>query len=213
MENSREFINSITDGENLEAESHFSSAMTDKVGAALELRRIELASDSVEEGISIRQKELQDPTGNDPADDKKLRVKRYKNKFHFNDKAANESLGQEVRDTALMRKAGQGDKNKEAKLIKKTTKIMKDTSTGIGQGMHSAKGRAARENPALYKKAMSNPKAKKYMSDLEQRHGQRELDIGSKSIAKHRDKDNAPDKVKRNSRTKEFSDNDSENMQ
>ena len=49
MENSREFINSITDGENLEAEIHFSNSMTDKVGAALELRRIELASDSVNE--------------------------------------------------------------------------------------------------------------------------------------------------------------------
>ena len=111
-------------------------------------------------------------------------------------------LGQEVRDAALMRKAGQGDKNKEAKLIKQTTKMTKDVGTGIGQGMHSAMGAAARKAPALYKKAMSNPATKKYMSDLEQKHGQRELDIGSTSNARHRDKDNAPDKVKRNPRPK-----------
>ena len=152
MKNSKEFINSITNGENLEAEMHFSNSMTDKVGAALELRRIELANDSVNEKT-------------------------------------------------------------EANLIKKTTKLVKDVGTGLGQGMHSAIGAARRKAPALYKKLSADPKTKKYMSDLEQRHGQRELDIGSKSIAKHRDKDNAPDKVKRNSRTKEFSDNDSENMQ
>jgi hypothetical protein len=63
-------------------------------------------------------------------------------------------------------------------------------------------GAAARKAPALYKKAMSNPATKKYMSDLEQKHGQRELDIGSTSIARHRDKDNAPDRVKRNPRPK-----------
>ena len=142
MKNSKKFINSITNGENLEAEMHFSNSMTDKVGAALELRRIELANDSVNEKT-------------------------------------------------------------EANLIKKTTKLVKDVGTGLGQGMHSAIGAARRKAPALYKKVMSDPKTKKYASDLEQKHGQRELDIGSKSIAKHRDKDNAPDKVKRNSRTKE----------
>jgi hypothetical protein len=169
MKNSKEFINSITNGENLEAEMHFSNSMTDKVGAALELRRIELANDSV-----------------------------------------NEDLGREVRDAALMRKAGQGDKNKEAKLTKRTTKLIKDVGTGLGQGMHSAMGAARRKAPALYKKAMSNPKTKKYMSDLEQKHGQRELNIGSKSIAKHRDKDNAPDKVKRKPPEQEFGGNDGE---
>lgn len=149
MKNSKEFINSITNGENLEAEMHFSNSMTDKVGAALELRRIELANDSVNEKT-------------------------------------------------------------EANLVKKTTKLVKDVGTGIGQGMHSAMGAARRKAPALYKKAMSNPKTKKYMSDLEQKHGQRELDIGSKSIAKHRDKDNAPDKVKRKPPEQEFGGNDGE---
>ena len=102
MKNSKEFINSITNGENLEAEMHFSNSMTDKVGAALELRRIELANDSVNEKT-------------------------------------------------------------EANLIKKTTKLVKDVGTGLGQGMHSAVGAARRKAPALYKKLSADPKTKKYM--------------------------------------------------
>jgi hypothetical protein len=50
MNNSRDFIDSIENGENLEAESHFSDALSDKVGASLENRRQELAYELVNEG-------------------------------------------------------------------------------------------------------------------------------------------------------------------
>jgi hypothetical protein len=49
MNNSRDFIDSIENGENLEAESHFSGALSDKVGASLENRRQELANELVNE--------------------------------------------------------------------------------------------------------------------------------------------------------------------
>ena len=40
---SREIIDSIASGENLEAEAHFGNAMVDKVGKALEVKRQELS--------------------------------------------------------------------------------------------------------------------------------------------------------------------------
>ena len=54
MNNSRDFIDSIENGENLEAESHFSNALSDKVGASLENRRQELAYELVNEGAVER---------------------------------------------------------------------------------------------------------------------------------------------------------------
>tara|TARA_R100000008_G_scaffold67406_1_gene44457 strand:- start:338 stop:514 length:177 start_codon:yes stop_codon:yes gene_type:complete len=41
---SREFIDAITAGDNLEAESIFAQTMADKVGNALEVKRTELSS-------------------------------------------------------------------------------------------------------------------------------------------------------------------------
>lgn len=54
MSNSRDFIDSIENGENLEAESHFSSALSDKVGASLENRRQELANELVNEKMHVK---------------------------------------------------------------------------------------------------------------------------------------------------------------
>lgn len=54
MSNSRDFIDSIENGENLEAESHFSSALSDKVGASLENRRQELANELVNEKMQVK---------------------------------------------------------------------------------------------------------------------------------------------------------------
>ena len=41
---SKEVVDSIASSANLEAEAHFSNAMVDKVGKALEVKRQELAS-------------------------------------------------------------------------------------------------------------------------------------------------------------------------
>jgi hypothetical protein len=54
MNNSRDFIDSIENGENLEAESHFSDALSDKVGASLENRRQELANELVNEKMQVK---------------------------------------------------------------------------------------------------------------------------------------------------------------
>ena len=54
MNNSRDFIDSIENGENLEAESHFSSVLSDKVGASLENRRQELANELVNEKMQVK---------------------------------------------------------------------------------------------------------------------------------------------------------------
>ena len=47
---SRNIIDSIASGENLEAEAHFSNSMVDKVGKALEIKRQELAGAFVNRG-------------------------------------------------------------------------------------------------------------------------------------------------------------------
>ena len=45
MENTvRDFVNSIGDGDNLAAETHFNSALASKVGDALETKRKEVSS-------------------------------------------------------------------------------------------------------------------------------------------------------------------------
>ncbi len=44
---SKEIINSVSLGNNLEAEKEFSNALGDKIGNALELKRKELAKDFV----------------------------------------------------------------------------------------------------------------------------------------------------------------------
>ena len=44
---SNEFVNAIYNGKNLEAESAFKSAMQDKIGAALETKRREVANSFV----------------------------------------------------------------------------------------------------------------------------------------------------------------------
>jgi len=44
---SKAFINSVSLGNNLEAEKEFSNALGDKIGNALELKRKELAKDFV----------------------------------------------------------------------------------------------------------------------------------------------------------------------
>ena len=40
---SKEFINAVSSGDNLEAEAHFNNSMIDKVGNSLENRRKELS--------------------------------------------------------------------------------------------------------------------------------------------------------------------------
>ena len=54
MNNSRDFIDSIENGENLEAESHFSGALSDKVGASLENRRQDLSNELVNEKMQVK---------------------------------------------------------------------------------------------------------------------------------------------------------------
>ena len=44
---SNEFVNALHNGKNLEAEDAFKSAMQDKVGAALEVKRREVANNFV----------------------------------------------------------------------------------------------------------------------------------------------------------------------
>ena len=46
---SRQFIDNIADNDNLEAETHFTNIMIDKVGSSLEDRRYDLANDLVNE--------------------------------------------------------------------------------------------------------------------------------------------------------------------
>lgn len=43
MDSVRDFVDSIASGENLEAESHFNTALAQKVGDALETKRMEVA--------------------------------------------------------------------------------------------------------------------------------------------------------------------------
>jgi hypothetical protein len=43
MDNVRDFVDSIASGDNLEAESHFNNALAQKVGDALETKRMEVA--------------------------------------------------------------------------------------------------------------------------------------------------------------------------
>ena len=43
MDNVRDFVVSIASGDNLEAESHFNNALAQKVGDALETKRMEVA--------------------------------------------------------------------------------------------------------------------------------------------------------------------------
>ena len=48
---SNEFVNALHNGKNLEAEDAFKSAMQDKVGAALEVKRREVANNFVKTKI------------------------------------------------------------------------------------------------------------------------------------------------------------------
>ena len=48
---SNEFVDALYDGKNLEAEDAFKSAMQDKVGAALEVKRREVANNFVKTKI------------------------------------------------------------------------------------------------------------------------------------------------------------------
>ena len=43
MDSVRNFVDAIASGDNLEAESHFNSALAQKVGAALETKRMDVA--------------------------------------------------------------------------------------------------------------------------------------------------------------------------
>jgi len=44
MSNVRDFVDSIADGDNLAAETHFNNALSAKVGDALETKRVEVAN-------------------------------------------------------------------------------------------------------------------------------------------------------------------------
>lgn len=44
MDNVRNFVDAIASGENLEAEAHFNNALAQKVGDALETKRMEVAN-------------------------------------------------------------------------------------------------------------------------------------------------------------------------
>ena len=53
MENTvRDFVNSIGDGDNLAAETHFNSALASKVGDALETKRKEVANSFVKTQVN-----------------------------------------------------------------------------------------------------------------------------------------------------------------
>ena len=51
MENVKDFVSAIGDGDNLSAETHFNSALASKVGDALELKRKEVAQTFVSHHI------------------------------------------------------------------------------------------------------------------------------------------------------------------
>ena len=52
MDNVRSFVNSIADGDNLSAETHFNNALAQKVGDALEVKRQEVAKTFVTHHVS-----------------------------------------------------------------------------------------------------------------------------------------------------------------
>jgi glycerol-3-phosphate cytidylyltransferase-like family protein len=52
MEQVRNFVDAIASGKNMDAESHFNQALAQKVGSALETKRVEVASTFVTDHIS-----------------------------------------------------------------------------------------------------------------------------------------------------------------
>lgn len=51
MDNVRDFVDSIASGDNLSAETHFNNALAQKVGDALETKRMEVAKTFVTQHI------------------------------------------------------------------------------------------------------------------------------------------------------------------
>ena len=51
MDNVKDFVNAIADGDNLSAETHFNNALAAKVGDALEVKRQEVANTFVTQHI------------------------------------------------------------------------------------------------------------------------------------------------------------------
>lgn len=52
MDNVRDFVNAIADGDNLSAETHFNNALATKVGDALEIKRQDVANTFVTHHVS-----------------------------------------------------------------------------------------------------------------------------------------------------------------
>lgn len=52
MDSVKDFVNSIADGDNLAAETHFNNALASKVGDALEIKRQEVANTFVTHHVS-----------------------------------------------------------------------------------------------------------------------------------------------------------------